>query len=385
MPTPIFLGASSILAHQSWLNTIGNNIANINTFGFKSGRMRFGDIIGATIGGVTIGNGVKVSGLDIDFSQGSLQATGQPLDLAINGKGFFVLTNNENRKIFTRSGAFTVNENKFLTDLTTGFRVSDTQGNPIKIDPNQFFVKGAVTTTVNLVGNLDPTTVVGQKFNTSTTVFDSDGRQHTLNLAFTKDAIANRWTVAVTSPETGVTFTDGAMDITYNANGTPPSTPTDAAINVNFGLGAQAITFNFADTSQTAGASNLKEGSKDGKVAIFFSNVIVSETGEVKAVKSDGSNETVTTIGIALFDNPGGLMQKGDGIYEASNNTGALRLVRALQEGSGSIRSGFLETSNVDMTTELVNLIVAQRGFSLGARVVQTADQVLQEAVNLKR
>lgn len=382
MPSPIFLGQSAVLAHQSWLNMVGNNLANVNTFGFKGSRMRFGDIIGASIGGIALGNGVNVVGADINFGQGALQGTGQALDLALDGKGFFTLTDG-NKNVFTRVGALTVDETKFLVDRTTGFKALDTQGKTIKIDPASFFVKGVVTTKVDMVGNLDSSTPLAGTFKTSTTVFDSDGKQHTLNITFTRGA-GNLWTGAITSPE-GATITDGALSITYNADGTPPSSPADAAINVNFGLGAQAVTIGFTDTLQTSGASNIKESSKDGKLAISFSNVIVTETGEVKAVKSDGSSETVTSLGISIPDNPGGMNARGNGIFESTINTGNVKLVRASEGGSGKIRSGFLETSNVDLTTELVNLIVAQRGFSTGARIITTSDEVLQETLSLKR
>lgn len=410
MPSPIFLGASAILAHQDWLNSIGNNIANINTFGFKSSRMRFGDIIGSAIGGISIGNGVKVVGSDINFNQSALQGTGQDLDLALGGNGFFVI-NDGNKDFYTRSGSMQVDSSKFLIESTTGFRVQDTQGNDIKIDPKAFEVKGSPTSQVDMVGNLDPSTAVGSSFKTSVTVFDTDGKSHTLNQQFTKVAAAppatttESWDLVVTSPEgsffgaagtgasdvtiTGITFkADGTFNTTAGGdNGNPPGVAANGMPDVifDFGLGAQVVDLNMADMTSNSGAGNVREGSKNGKQAIFFDGVNISETGEVKAVKTDGSTETITTLGIALFDNQAGLKPEGNSVYSATNTSGSVKVVRASEQGAGVVRSGNLETSNVDMTTELVNLIVAQRGFSMGARVVQTADQVLQETLQLKR
>ena len=391
MPTPIFLGQTAVLAHQNWLNMIGNNLANINTFGFKGARMRFGDIIGATIGGVTLGNGVSTTGVDNNFSQGALQATGQPLDLALDGQGFFTLSDG-NKNVFTRVGTFALDETKFLIERTTGFRALDMQGNAIKVNPNDFRVDGTATTQVDLVGNFNSKTAAQGKFKTSTTLFDSLGNQHTLNIEFTRQddgatppVVTDQWVGVVTSPETGAVITDGALDITFDSAGSPPSPPADISITVDFGPGAQTLDIDFSSTTQNAGATNVKEGSKDGTVAITFSNIVVSQNGDVKAVKSDGSSEIITAMGISLPDNPNGLKAVGNGVFEATINTGVVKLVRPQEGGTGSLRSGFLETSNVDLTTELVNLIVAQRGFSTGARIITTSDQVMQETLNLKR
>lgn len=424
MPSPIFLGASAILAHQDWLNVIGNNIANINTFGFKGSRMRFGDIIGSAVGGVTIGSGVSVAGVDANFNQSALQGTGQDLDVALSGNGFFIL-NDGNQNLFTRAGALNVDSSKFLIEQSSGFRVQDTQGNDIKIDPKSFEVIGSPTTQVDLVGNLDPSTPAAGSFKTSITVFDSDGKSHTLNLQYTKKSlnatppdakpvgvpasVNDWWDMTATSPEgsifgtggggasdisiTGINFkADGSFNGTATGdNGTPGGGGGPGGANgvpdliADFGLGDQIVDLSFTDTSSISGAGNLREGSKNGKRATFFDSVTITETGELKAVKTDGSTETITSLGIALFDNQGGLKPEGNSIYSATNTSGGLKIVRPTEQGAGVIRSGVLETSNVDMTTELVNLIVAQRGFSMGARVVQTADQVLQETLTLKR
>lgn len=392
MPSPIFMGQLAVLSHQSWLNVVGNNLANINTFGFKGSRMRFGDIIGATIGGIAFGNGVNVTGVDTNFSQGALQATGQALDLALDGPGFFTLDDG-NKNVFTRVGAFDLNEGNFMVDRTTGYRVLDSQGNSIKIDPDQFRVDGSGSTKVDLVGNLDNSTLTNGTYKTSTTVFDEKGNQHTLNITFTRvdsTTPTNQWTAVVTSPESGVTFpapnTD-ALNITFDSAGNPPASVADELITVNFGggLADQNLTISFSDTTMNAGASNLKEGSKDGKAAITFNNIVVTDNGEVRAVKSDGSSETVTALGISVPDNLEGLKAVGNGIFETTNSTGVVKLGRAEEGGSGTVRSGFLETSNVDLTSELVNLIVAQRGFSTGAKIITTSDQVLQETLQLKR
>jgi len=391
MPTPIFMGQTAVLAHQNWLNMIGNNLANVNTFGFKGSRMRFGDIIGSTIGGVTLGNGVSTTGVDFNFSQGSLQGTGQPLDLALDGQGFFTLSDG-NKNVFTRVGTFALDETKFMVERTTGFRVLDMQGNAIKVNPADFRVDGVASTQVDLVGNFNSKTIPQGKFKTSTTVFDSAGNQHTLNVEFTRQdngatppVATNKWVGAVTSPETGAVISDGALDITFDSAGNPPATPADVAIAVDFGLGSQALTIDFSGTTQNAGATNVKEGSKDGSVAVTFSSIVVSKNGDVKAVKSDGSSEIITAMGISMPDNPAGLKALGNGVFEATVDTGVVKLSRPQEGGTGSLRSGFLETSNVDLTTELVNLIVAQRGFSTGAKIITTSDQVMQETLNLKR
>ncbi|MGR3218354.1 MAG: flagellar hook-basal body complex protein, partial [Candidatus Anammoxibacter sp.] len=303
--------------------------------------------------------------------------------------------NDGNKNVLTRVGAFALNESKFLVDRATGFRVMDTQGNSIKVSPSSFRTDGTQTTSVDLVGNLDSATVTGGTFKTSTTIFDSVGNEHTLNITFTRvSSSTNTWTATVTSPETGTIFVGSSsapgaagsdLSVTFKGDGTPPATVSDAVITVNFGLDNQDITFSFTDTLQSAGSTNIKEGSKNGSGAITFSNITISSSGQVQAVKSDGSAETITDLGISIVDNPDGLVQLGNGIFVSSSTTGAISLGRAGQNGAGSIRSGALESSNVDLTTELVNLIIAQRGFSTGTKIITTADQVLQETLNLKR
>ena len=397
MGSPIFLGQSAVIAHQDWLNVVGNNLANIDTLGYKSGRLRFGDIIGAQVSGIEFGNGVSVTGVDTNFSQGSLQITGLDLDLALDGQGFFTLDDG-NKNVFTRVGAFTLDEAGFLVDRATSFRVLDAQGVDIKVTESDFRTDGVETTTVDLVGNLDNDTVSSGTFKTSTTVFDSAGNQHTLNVEFTRvtdsGAASNQWTVSVTSPE-GAPFvgsgsaTPGGsdLDVTFNTDGTPPaaSVLVDNLITINFGLADQDIVFDFDDVLMDAGATNIKEGSIDGSAAVTFTNIEIDASGEVKAVKTDGSAETITALGIAVVDNPDGLKALGNGLFQITSESGASNLGRAAQNGAGSILSGSLESSNVDLTVELVNLIIAQRGFSTGAKIITTADEVLQETLNLKR
>lgn len=384
MPSPIFLGQSAVVAHQSWLNTVGNNLANVNTFGFKGSRVRFGDIMGASVGGNTIGNGVSVTGVDVDFSQGALQGTGQALDVALDGGGFFTLSDG-NQNVYTRVGSFEVDETKFLVDRTTGFKVLDTQGSTIKITPSDFRVDGTATTQIDLVGNLDSNTPTSGTFAMTVTAFDVKGNENVLNITWERvDGTTNQWTGTVTSPS-GATVGDGDLEVTFDSSGAPPAPASDASITVTLGGQSQTMTIKFTDTLMNSGASNIKESFKDGTRATTFSHVVISESGEVKAVTTDGSAQTVKILGVAIPDNAAGFEQLGNGIFKPGLNTGNIVSTRAGEAGAGSVRSGFLEASNVDLTTELVNLIVAQRGFSTGAKIITTADQVLQETLQIKR
>ncbi len=411
-------GVTGLLGYQTMLSVVGNNLANSSTTGFKSQRVDFQDLVyqnlsegtapGNGIGGtnpIQVGFGVNVGSIGSNFAQGPLQTTGRKLDLAIQGQGFYVV-NDGQANVFTRAGAFDLDQDGFLVQAGTGFRLQrfgnvgeatattpafQTPGdNDINI-PLGIGIIAQPTTTVSLRGNLSTSLAVGDTFTTAIQVYDTQGTQHALTLTFTKTA-ANTFSLSATVPGGTVTGVPVAP-ITFNPDGTlagpatatvtlafPPNLPAGQAVTLQLGTVGSA-----SGLSQFGGDSTAAAFSQDGSGAGTLVDYNFSQTGVVEGVFSNGRIVPIAQIALARFANQDGLLRLGDNLYQESANSGPPLIDAAATAGRGVLTQGALEGSNVDVATEFTRLIVAQRGFQINARGLTAASDVLQELANIIR
>jgi len=423
MMRSMFSAISGLRAHQTWMDVIGNNIANVNTTGFKVGRVRFTDILSQLVRGASgptetrgginplqIGLGAVVGAVDTIHTQGALQLTGKPSDLAIQGDGFFVVSDGS-QTLYTRDGAFDIGSDLRLVNPSNGFYVlgwqADANGNvdtagpvgPITIPIGQQ-LDAVPTTQITVQGNLDAnqdTAVTPPHFVTKVSITDSLGKRHEFYILFEKTA-ANTWnyTVQEDDPRTSATEddteftlggttsgtlvfdTDGNLDLTASTIG---AVDLDATAG---GASSITVTPDFSRLTQLA-APYSANAAANGAPAGSLTTFTVSQSGQVLGIYSNGVTKVIGQIALALFTNPGGLMKVGGNAYLPTVNSGEPIVGPADSGGRGKIASGYLEMSNVDLAQEFTSMIMAQRGFQANSRVITTSDEVLQELVNLRR
>ncbi|MFQ5714623.1 MAG: flagellar hook protein FlgE [Candidatus Scalinduaceae bacterium] len=529
-------GISGLRTSQTALNVIGDNLANLNTSGFKSSRVNFSDELSQILkaaqapatGGIggknplQTGTGARVASIDVDFAQGSLEPTGRPFDLAIQGDGFFIVTDGT-QDFYTRAGAFNLDLNNDLVDSASGLKVRGTTGT-INIPVNTV-VPANATTTVDMVGNLDSATLTGavnqvvtatspftvagplpatqgtalnsllqntaayvigdtinvtgdetngtdvsasftygaandgttlgdlrnfisasygtatatidasgnivltadapgssnhivtladasgntggttfpsfsittagsgSTFVTTVPVFDAQGKSFPVTLTFNKTA-ANTWAVTATmKPVDGSVASLGITAINFNTDGSFASITGTTALTINLpaGAGTQVVNLNlglanaFNGLTQLSATSSAAAVSQDGFGAGFFQSSSVNADGTIDALFTNGQTQTLDQIQLATFANPAGLEKQGRNLLIPSVSSGQTVLRLAGSGSTGSITSGSLEGSNVDIAEEFTKLIISERAFQANARTITTTDEVLQELVNIVR
>jgi flagellar hook protein FlgE len=417
MMRALFAGVSGLRNHQTQLDVIGNNIANVNTTAFKASRVTFHEAFvqqlqGASrppgnIGGINpiqIGTGMNVGSIDQLFTQGGLESTGQPLDLAIQGDGMFVLSNGAGH-VYTRAGNFQLDAQGHLIAPSSGFIV---QG--INADPNGNFSAAAAigdiqlqlgakspaqaTSQIALNGNLDSTAQVGDTHVMGINVYDATGASHNLQITFTNTG-PGTWTWAASSP-TGTVVPAGTGTITLGTDGTLQGftypgggstlTITPAGGGAAFDVAINPGTIGAIDgMSGFANASNAVVSSQNGYQAGTLQSINVDSKGVIVGYFTNGVTRNLAQVALAQFTNPSGLLHAGENTYVESANSGGAVLGFAGGSIPSTITPGALEASNVDISTEFTNMITAQRGFQASARVITTADELLNELVNLRR
>lgn len=413
--------------HMSFMDVVGNNIANVNTIAYKSSRVTFQDILGQTVKGASspqagrggtnaaqIGLGTQLGGIDNIMTQGSLQSTGKLTDFAVQGDGFFVVSDGT-RNYYTRDGAFDIDVAGNLVNPVTGLNVmgwvADPSTGAVNLEgpleplaiPFGTRISARATANVTMAGNLDAGTVdyaagppvVGMVGSTMT-VYDTLGNAVTLNLEFRKDAAANTWQVhalydgdgdgvsdqTVTVAPATIEFDATTGGVSTPANGifsfTLPALPSDASA-------PQVFDVNFATLTQFAGQSQLNVSTQNGAPAGALVSFAVGSTGEVTGIYSNGANQIIGQLALASFVNPAGLLRQGQNLWAPSSNSGDAIVGLPNTNGRGSVSTGTLEGSNVDLAQQFTNVILAQRGFQSSSRVVTAGDQMLQDLVNIIR
>ena len=395
---------SGLRAHQTKLDVTGNNIANVNTVGYKASQTVFEDTLSQVVrngsapsaqaGGTNpaqVGLGVKVAGITTNFEQGAAQNTGRSTDFMISGDGFFV-TRAGNEQVYTRAGSFNYDaagnlvtpDGALLQGWMAEGGVVDTNGAIETLTvPFGGVMQPERTTTGAVVGNLSSATATGTGVQTQITVYDALGTAKQVTIAFSKNAAANTWDVrtsdGTTTLNTQVTFSTAAGTEGEPATGAAYEfTPTD-------GVWPDGIQIDLAELRQFGGPSSLAPARVDGNAMGSLQSISLSGDGTVMGVYSNNLREPIGKIALATFANPGGLAKAGNSSYRVADNSGQPAIGEPGAGGRGSLIAGALEMSNVDLAEEFTGLIVAQRGFQANSRVISSSDEVLQDLVNLKR
>jgi flagellar hook protein FlgE len=427
-----YAGLSGMQAYASQLNVIGNNLANVNTIGFKTARMTFQDLLYQTAIGsgqnpAQIGLGVQTAAVDSLFSQGSLQGTGVVTDLAIQGNGFFVLQDSQGARAFSRAGNFSLDKNGDLATssgaLVQGYTTRDANGNivtsgaigcinipPGLTAPPRETTAFTATTNLNVSARVDdPLTAANEAetFSTTLQVFDSLGARHDLTLSFTPvdtnaDGRLDQWAYQVTvaggdvaGGTAGTPFVLSSGNLTFDAKGKLQVPSGDLAITTpawTNGGAAQTLTWRLFDPASGEskitgydGASATSTVNQDGYSAGTLRTLVINNDGQVDGVFTNGSTLHLARVALATFNNPNGLLKAGFNGFLEATASGSATIGAANTGGRGAIAASSLELSNVDITQELTDMITAERGYQANSRIITTTDQVIQEALNLKR
>ena len=463
MMRSLYSGVSGLQNHQTRMDVIGNNISNVNTTGFKRGRVNFQDMISQQIAGAAkpteelggvnpkdVGLGMTIATIEQVFTQGNLQTTGVSTDVAIQGNGFFILKNGD-ESFYTRNGAFGIDKDGTLVNPSNGMRVQGWMANEIN---GEMIVTTAATPTdlIIPVGSKDPAKATENvKFacnlnkntpeilegasaadiqkgtwNTEQEIFDSFGNKHLLSVSFRRVVgNPNQWEATVnvdvnnadyTQTRIGLGTTDGVAntflanfdnygqllsvtdsagnltpesgEIVLQASYTVPEANTDEngnpyrqTFNINLGtIGSMKNTI-----TQSASISTTKAYSQDGYTLGYLDNFKIDSSGTITGVYSNGTNRVIGQIAMASFTNDRGLEKAGDSTYVESNNSGQAMIGESGVQGKGKLLSGALEMSNVDLSEQMTDMIVTQRGFQSNAKTIQTADTLLETVLGLKR
>lgn len=432
------IGTSSLRSHQRRFDVISNNVANINTTGYKASRVNFveqfnqiinrgraSNVVGGRGAGgynpLQYGLGVRVGSVSPDLSQGVLETTNRPLDMAIQGDGFFIYQL-DGRQFFSRSAPIIRDSEGYLIDPSTGailqgfnvnrnangFIIYDANGisslskslNNLQI-PSSTIAPPRQTQLIRMTGNLSANAQANSTALSSITIYDNLGTAHNLTFTFTKTANPNEWTISATID--GNALTIGATTLTFNSDGTinTPTSLTITAANLNTALGQNVfdattprdITVELAPTgsllqgiTQFSGISTVTFQYQDGYTLGELSDLSVDYTGKIWGSFTNGRTELLGQVALARFTNPSALVREGNNLFAVAPDSGTPLIGTAGEIfPSNRIYSGALEQSNVDLAEQFTNMITTQRAYEAAARTITVTDVMLAETNNLKR
>ena len=400
---------SGLRNHQTKLDVVGNNIANVNTVSYKSGVTRFQDIFSQTLRGATaplegrggvnpmqIGLGMEISSIDTVHTQGAITSTGRETDLAIEGRGFFVVSDGQ-QNYYTRDGSFVRDSSGVLVNAN-GLKLMGWVGETTDISQPLGFVHiplgeemiASSTKNIGFSGNLNagglaPDPADPYQYQYDTYVYDSLGNRHAVTFTFEKAATDNQWNYSITHSE-GLTVT-GNGTITFTPEGRFDNVTTDT-FSFNPGTGAVNpldIKLDFSSLTQLAFSSNVIVREQDGFAPGELASFNIESSGVITGTYTNGMVRQIAQLAMAAFANPQGLFKMGANLYDVSSNSGDPRIGLPGTEGRGMIQSRALEMSNVDLAFEFTEMITTSRAFQANTRVISTSDEVLLELINIKR
>jgi len=412
-------GLSGLNANAQALSVIGNNLANLNTVGFKASTVTFEDLVYQSVGGSTenptqIGLGVGIAQINPVFAQGTIESSRVSTNVAIQGNGFFMLDGNAGPS-YTRSGNFSFNRDGTLVSpdgqSVLGYTTIDpitkqviATGEPVEINVPPGLLRAPVSTSQFAMStNLDAQANIGSTFTTSIPIYDSLGASHVATMTYTKTSAGN-WSYDLTAAgdevvggTTGTPFSLATGSVTFDANGV--LTQVDGAVPANIGIttpawsdGAAASTLQWQvlDNNNNpvltgfATASATSTINQNGAAAGTLSNVIVNPDGSVVA-QGGGQTVIIAQLALANFNNPAGLIKLGQNRFGDYAAAGIRSVGTPGSGGRGTLVGSALEQSNVDMAREFTQMIVAQRGYQANSKVITVSDQLLVDTLNLKQ
>ena len=400
---------SGLQMHQQWMNVIGNNIANVSTPGFKASEVTFAQLFAQTLSGgsqpqgslggtnpVQIGLGVGLGSITQSQAQGALEQTGNPTDLALQGDGYFLLQS-PSGPVYTRVGDFSFDANGNLVEGATGFKVLGWMANgsgtlPAQNSSNlqsivipQTSTKAPqATSAAAFIGNVDSGTATGSSVVVPFTVYDSLGNAWSLNMTFQPSGTAGTWNWTVTDPsgKAGLAGTTTGT-VTFSTSGAYAASTGGPFSIAPAGAATSSITPDFSAMTQYAAPSTANPGTQNGYAGGSLTSLSVDKSGVITGTFSNGLTQTLGQVAVATFANPEGLVQQGQDVYAAGNNSGVPYITQPGSGGAGTVASGSLEGSNVDLAQEFTNMIAAERGFQANAQVVTTSNTMLQTLVQM--
>jgi len=423
-------GLTGLNAFSTWLSVIGNNLANLNTVGFKGSSVTFQDLVSQSLGGTSmnptqVGLGVGIGSMSPMFIQGAIEASRDPMNVAIQGSGFFVVRST-NGIAYTRAGNFSFDNTGSLVtpdglrvqgwtsvDRATGKVISTGSYGDITVPPGVLRAPTA-TTVFSAVTNLSTDAAVGSTFASSVQIYDALGTPHAVTITYTKTA-ASAWTFKAEVPGAevaggvvGTPFQVMAGTLTFDAQGrlatvtpTAPATGGGTAPVIadlafatpawTSGASASTLTFDIIDANREARLTGYKSPSatssidQNGNGAGMISGMSVSPDGTILASFGAGQTVAVGQLATAAFNNPRGLVKLGSNLYGETQAAGVPNVGGAGASGRGSLIGSALEQSNVDIAQEFTSMILAQRGYQANSKSIMTSDEMLVETLNLKR
>ncbi len=392
----LFSGISGLRANQTMMDVTGNNIANVNTVGYKGSSTVFQDTLSQTLqsagapstttGGTNpaqVGLGVKVAAITTNFGQGAAQSTGRSTDLMVQGDGFFI-EKSAGQQMYTRGGALSFDGSGRLVSPDGGVMqgwVADAAGTINANGPvtDLALPLGATlpaTSSKNVVlgGNLPADAALGVPLQTSVEIYDAQGNARSLSVSFTRTD-PTTWSVTMSDGTT----TTGPTPLTFNGAGGPGTGPQPGTMTIG------GVSVDLTKVTGYTGISSMGVQSQDGGPAGALEGFSIGPDGTLTGVFTGGRRRSLGQIALATFNNPTGLIKSGNSAYTSSPNSGIAQVGTAGSGSRGKLAGGVLEMSNVDLAQAFTNLIIAQRGFQANSRVITASDEILQDLVNIKR
>lgn len=406
LSTAMYSGLSGLNSHGEAMGVVGDNIANLNTTGFKYSVVHFEDLMAQMVstgsGPGQVGRGSRISDISTVWQQGSLETSADEVDVAITGTGFLIVKDPLDQGLFyTRDGNFSLNKDGYLIN-SHGYRVQGKSIDPVTGTPSgvdtdiyitQNYSAPRATTTTEMVLNLDANAAVGDSYSSALSLYDNLGNLHILTMTFSK-AAANDWSVTGTLDGTDITanITDqgggGPSDMIFDTNGSMTTGGLYALDLSAFNIGSVNLNLrntNGGNTTQYAASSVTNYASQDGYGPGFLQRLSINNEGVITGHYSNGQIIPHFQLTLARFNAPGKLHREGSNLYSETQDSGVALTGSPGTNGLGKINSNSLEQSNVDLSNEFVHMILYQRAFQANSRIITTTDSMMEEVLSLKR
>ncbi len=393
----IYIGLSGMDAYSKGLQIISNNIANLNTPGFKAASVQFNDLFDAGGGGGLTylgssfapqgGQGVRVGTSLTDFKQGDLRQTGNDLDLGIKGSGFLMLLHGD-QVFYARTGSFAVDKEGYISQQGTGYHLAvlDANGKPVAVNVDTKRINaGVATTKISFAGNISTSDTNDPKVS-DIVVYDSNGVAHKWTATFTKTTNPGEWSVKITDL-LGMTVETGTTTLRFNGSDVDTTAGQIVATATPDNASPMSVTLDFPSGAVTSTSSGTVESisapTVNGNPPGSLTTVSIDDTGQVLLTYSNQKTEQQGAVAIADFRDLQGLKQQSNGLFTDAG-AGERRLLASGKDGIGTIASKQLEASNVDLSAEFGNLILVQRGFQACSQVVSVSNDMIQQLFGIR-
>ena len=403
MGSALWAGISGLNASSKEMDVIANNIANVNTIGYKAGKTYFADVLsqsisGGSSGSMQVGRGVEVTDVATQFSSGSFETTQNATDVAIDGDGFFIVNDNNGASYYTRAGSFHLDNDGNLVD-TNGYKVQgynfsgSSTGSIGDISLTNVQSAPEVSSTFSIGVNLNADTTTGDTYTTTQTVYDSLGEGHNLSVTYTNTG-TNTWDFQCALDGVAAT-SQSYSSLSFDSDGKLVS-PTDnsitfAALSNGATIGSgNVVTWDMTSSKALtitgyASTSVINSLTNDGYSSGTLKSLSIGSDGKISGYFTNGQTAELGQIVLANFGDTSGLQKVGSNLFAATITSGTAVINVPDASGMGKLSSNSLEMSNTDIATEFINMITAQKSYSANARIITTEDQMLTELINIKR